>query len=89
MIFDLQENGKYFIETFGKNYLGEVKEVTTTRVVLVKCSWVADTGRFGEFMRKGNPADNEPYPDEFEVQVPLAYIANVTLWPHKLVRETI
>ena len=89
MIFDFEIGGKYFVETFGKNYLGEVKEVTSTRVVLVKCSWVADTGRFGDFMKKGKPADNEPYPDEFEVQVPQAYIANTVRWPHKLVRETI
>ena len=72
-----------FIETFGKHYLGRVKSVGYTTVTLEQASWVANSGRFGEFIRTGRSINTE---SEFigETTIPLMYISAKTAWPHAL-----
>lgn len=78
------EIGKtYFLETFGKHYVGRVASVSATEVHLVEAAWVADSGRFSEFMAKGRSEKTEVEPVGI-VSIPLAYIAAKYPWPHKL-----
>ena len=45
---------------------GILKEVGKKELVLTDASWIADTGRFGEFLKEGPISDSaevEPFPD--------------------------
>jgi hypothetical protein len=53
--------GKQWIfETVTKYWVGDIVAVTETEVVLERAAWIADTGRFNEFMKTGKPSELEP-----------------------------
>lgn len=87
-MIQFQVEKPYYVETFGKYYVGVVSEVTGTEVVLTKAAWVADTGKFSEFIKKGETHNMEVEPVG-TVTVPLAYISARYDWPHKLFDKTI
>lgn len=46
------EIGKpYMIQTVTAFYKGILEKITSTEFILIDCSWVADTGRFSEFVQ--------------------------------------
>ena len=49
-----------YVETVTKYYVGDLTAVTDTELVLERSAWVADTGRFNEFMKTGKPNELEP-----------------------------
>ena len=51
---------QWIIETATKYYVGDVVAVTDTEIVLEQAAWLADTGRFNEFMKTGVPSELEP-----------------------------
>jgi len=60
--FSPWETGEeYHIETATKYYLGRLILVTDKELVVDGASWVADTGRFNEYLSGSNPSENEPY----------------------------
>jgi hypothetical protein len=67
------------------NWVGTLVEILPFRVCLKNCSWVADTGRLGEFVRTGRAEGMET---EFmgdslwEVRYD-----DIGEWPHKLFTE--
>ncbi len=83
------EVGKaYCIRGAVYHYLGRVKAVSDTEVLLEEASWLADSGRFGEMLgAKGEPAESERYPSD--CVVPLASISDYTEWAHELPSKTI
>ena len=50
----------YFVQTATLYYCGTLSQVTDNELVLDEASWVADTGRFNEFMKGSKPKELEP-----------------------------
>lgn len=65
------EVGKpYMIQTVTAFYKGILEKLTPTEFVLTDCSWVADTGRFSEFVQDETDTivkEEEPFPKEMKV----------------------
>jgi len=79
-----QEGKKLFVRTVTHYYTGRVEAVTDTDIVLAQAAWIADTGRFSEFLQTGNAKEVEPYPDC--VIVSRGAIVDWCYWPHDLPR---
>ena len=75
-----------FVRTVTYHYTGRVVDVTDGFVFLEDCAWIADSGRFTEFMGGGNPSEAEIYGDR-EVGVNIASIVDFS--KRKLVTEQI
>lgn len=77
---------KYFIRTVTMALLGELDAVYEHELVLKDCSWVADTGRFADFLKEGNADEVEPFPAG-EVIVGRGALVDCCVWAHGLLRN--
>jgi len=75
---------KYFIRTVTNFYVGELVREEEDLVILRKAAWIADTGRFADFLKSGNANEVEPYPDLIEVMIPKSGIIDSNQWQHTL-----
>ena len=73
--------GKVAIRTVTHYYTGEVVAVRGGFVKLVDGAWIADTGRWSEFVAKGTYNEAEACGD---VAVNIGAIVDVVPWAHKL-----
>lgn len=71
-----------FIRTVTLYYTGRVKEVNSGWVTLENASWIADTGRFHDFLKDGKCNEYESFIDD--VSIPIGSIIDVTKWNHSL-----
>ena len=74
------EVGKsYFIRTVTHHYLGKCIGVYELCIVMKKCTWVADDGRFHKAMQGDwtNNAEHEIYPPETPVQILINSTSNL------------
>lgn len=76
----------YFIQTVTHYYLGRLLEVLKDELVLEEASWVADTGRFSDFMRDGKFNEVEPYPSG-KLIVGRGSLVQAFEWSHKLPKD--
>ena len=53
---------KYFVRTVTMALHGVLVEVTATELVLMEAAWIADTGRFSNFVNGAAPNEVEPFP---------------------------
>ena len=74
-----------FIRTVTMYYLGRIKKICGEWVTLEEASWIADTGRFNDFLKSGKANEVEPFVNE--VHIPLGSLIDVTKFDHKLPRE--
>jgi hypothetical protein len=74
-----------FVRTVTMYYLGCVDKVCGQWLTLKDASWVADTGRFGDFLKEGKGHEIEPF--QKNVHIPLGSIIDVTKFDHALPRE--
>ena len=51
---------QWFVQTATLYYVGDLVAVTEGELVLDRAAWLADTGRFNEFMKTGKPSELEP-----------------------------
>jgi hypothetical protein len=52
----------YYIETVTKYYHGRLVDVTDKELVISEAAWIADTGRFWNFITlKAKPSEVEPF----------------------------
>lgn len=56
---------RLFIRAVTYHYVGEVVKETPLFVLLKDCSWVAESGRFGECLEKGTISESEPMTSGF------------------------
>lgn len=88
----LQIGNKVFIRTVTGYYTGKIVEITPTEVVLEHGAWVAETGRFNEFLANGpgEKTEIEPYPEATKgmLSVNREHITDVSIWLHDLPRTT-
>jgi len=73
---------KYFIRTATFFQLGKLKEIVGEWLVLENASWIADTGRFYEFLKDGKCNEYESFTED--VYVPLSSVIDITIWSHAL-----
>lgn len=76
---------KLFIRAVTYHYVGEVVNETPLFILLKDCSWVAESGRFGECLEKGTISESEPMIQDF-VRVAKAAIVDTARWKHSLPR---
>ncbi len=76
---------KVFIRTVTLYYTGEIVNILNGFLTLRNAAWIADTGRFGDFLKEGKANEVEPFIED--VHVPLGSIIDVSAWTHKLFRE--
>jgi len=76
----------YFIRTVTMALCGKLTKVTNKELVLESASWVADTGRFANFLITGKPDEVEPFP-KGEVIVGRGALIDATIWKHNLLTE--
>jgi hypothetical protein len=74
----------YFVQTVTHYYTGKLVRDEKENLVLTNASWIADTGRFSDFLKTGNANEVEPFPPELETGVAKSAIINVCSWPHTL-----
>lgn len=77
----------YFLRTVTHYLTGRLEKITAQDLVLVDAAWIADTGRFHEFLRTGIASEVEPYPDGVLVIVGRGSLVDGALWHHALPRE--
>lgn len=77
--------GSYFIRTVTHYYTGRLKQIFNDTLVLEEAAWIADTGRFYDFLRDGKANEVEPFVKD--VIVPKNSIVDMTQWTHKLFKD--
>jgi hypothetical protein len=75
---------KFFIRTVTYHLVGEVKKIVGNFFVLENASWIADSGRFMEAIKKGILNEVEPVGDAL---VNINSITDIFPWIHKLPSE--
>ena len=80
------EPKKVFIRTVTHYFLGELVNQTPSEMVLRNAAWIADTGRYAQFLSGESVNEVEPYPDGVEVHVNAGAIVDWIEWPHALLR---
>jgi len=73
---------KYFVRTVTHYMVGKLEEVKGGFLVFGSASWIADTGRFADFLKEGEP--NEVEPVEGLYRVAIASVVDIFDFPHKL-----
>ena len=73
------------IRTITMYHVGRLIGVADGFLTLEEAAWVADTGRWSEFLTKGKPEQVEPFPGTCYVSV--GAIVDVCEWSHDLLRE--
>ena len=63
----LRQGLKVVIRTVTYHYAGEVVDVDEGRVALEHASWIADSGRWSEFLKTGSASEVEMFPQRVNV----------------------
>ena len=68
-------------------YLGTLKAVNSTELLLEDCAWIPDTSRWSEFLNGKKPNEMEPYKED--VIIGRGAILDATIMTQKIKRELI
>jgi len=74
----------YFIRTVTYHLIGKVKEIVGGFLVLEDASWIADSGRFMDALKKGSLSEVEPCGDAY---VNVASVTDAFPWKHALPKD--
>ncbi len=77
---------QYFVQTATHYYVGTLADVNDMALLLTDAAWVADTGRFNEFMSGSKPYELEPCG---QVPVLISLGAVIAIMPKKVVIEVL
>jgi hypothetical protein len=75
----------YLFRTVTHIDVGRVKELIGDFAILEDASWIADTGRFHDCLKKGIFSEVEPYPNYAGVNT--ASLINFAPWEHELPKD--
>lgn len=75
----------YFLRTVTMIIVGKLQWVGEQELLLSEASWIADTGRFHDALKKGTLSEIEPFVDD--VIVGRSTIIDGTKWAHKLPKD--
>lgn len=76
---------KVFIRTVTHHYTGECVKCNKEWLELKDAAWIADDGRFNNFLKTGSANEIEPFEDN--VRIPVGGILDCTEWKHALPRS--
>lgn len=82
--FEIGKN--YLVRTVTMINVGKCKGVKGDFLILSDASWIGDTGRFHECLRRPG-VFNEVEPFKFDVFISMRNIIDATLWPFMLPTE--
>ncbi|NDD85303.1 hypothetical protein EBZ38_13655 [bacterium] len=74
-----------FIRTVTMFYVGRLASENDKFIFVEDAAWVADTGRFYDFLKNGDVNEVEPYVDAIAINKDS--IVEVTLWNHDLLKK--
>lgn len=77
--------GNVFIRTVTMAYTGRLVQVTNQELVLEDACWIADTGRFADFLSAAKLNECEPYPAG-RVIIGRSALVDCCAWKHDLPR---
>ena len=77
----------YVVRTVTMIYLGKLKDINSTELLLEDCAWGPETSRWNEFLNGKAPHEMEPYPHD--VIIGRGAILDATIYKSKLKREVI
>ena len=77
----------YFIRTVTNYILGKLTAVTPQELLLTEASWIADTGRFHDALKKATASEVEPFIND--VIVGRGAVVDATIWTGALLRNQI
>lgn len=84
--FYFKPGTKLFIRTVTMALTGELVSAGDQELVLKDACWVADTGRFADFLKTGKCHESEPFPNGV-VLVGRSAIIDCCEWKHDLIRD--
>lgn len=61
---------QYLVQCATFYYAGTLKMVTDNELVLTRCAWIADTGKYSAFMATGQAGEVEAMPESYEPIIP-------------------
>lgn len=74
----------YFVRTVTHYLTGSLVRVTPKELVIKNAAWIADSGRFMQFLAEGKVNEVEPFPSDSEVIVGRGAIVDCVEWKHAL-----
>jgi len=74
-----------FIKTVTMFYTGKLASENDKFIFIEDAAWIADTGRFYDFLKDGDVNEVEPFVDP--VAINKDSIVEITLWNHDLLRK--
>lgn len=74
-----------FIKTVTMFYVGRLASENENFIFLEEAAWIADTGRFYNFLKDGKVNEVEPFVDPIAVNKNA--IVEITLWNHDLLKK--
>lgn len=82
------EIGRYYVvRAVTMIYLGKLKDINDTELLLEDCAWIPETSRWNEFLNGKKPNECEPYP--YDVIIGRGAILDATVYKEKFKREVI
>lgn len=80
-----RKGDKYLIRTVTHIDVGFVVDIAGEFLVMEQASWIADTGRYHDCLKKGVFKEVEPYPTS--VYINMSSIIDAAPWEHDLPKE--
>lgn len=77
----------YLVRTVTMIYIGDLKSIESSELVLEDCAWIPETSRWNEFLNGKKPNEMEPYPND--VLIGRGAILDVTEYKERIKREVI
>lgn len=73
---------KYFVRTVTHYMVGKLEEVRGGFLVFSNASWIADTGRFADFLKEGEANEVEPVKGLYRIAI--GSVVDIFDFPHTL-----
>jgi hypothetical protein len=83
--FPYKVGDNVFIRTVTLYYTGKISQVKGQWITLEDAAWIADTGRFHDFLKTGKCNEYEGF--ILPVSIPMGSIIDITEWSFPLFRE--
>lgn len=80
--FPYKVGDKVFIRTVTLYYTGQIESLNGDWITLTNASWIADTGRFYDFLKDGKCNEYESF--QKSVSIPVQSLIDITEWQHNL-----
>jgi len=84
--FPFEVGKNYFIQTVTHYFTGRLVWVGPQEIMITDACWIADTGRFADFLQQGTANETEPYPKGDNVIIGRGAIITASPWKSQLIK---